>query len=83
MYWVQITFLGPDRARRSDGRYIEALYELALKEPLNAAQELGFAQEHLRYMKDIIHGTQVEDSGVPSAAEHRRESMPGAPAAKL
>eukprot|EP01052_Picozoa_sp_SAG31_P022612 SAG31_NODE_1807_length_7230_cov_4.804885_4_plen_398_part_00 len=46
---------------RSDGRYIDALYELAQKEPLNENQFKGFDQEHLRFMKDIIHGTVTDD----------------------
>lgn len=52
---------------RSDGKYIEALYEIAQKEPLNAHQELGFDQGHLRFMKDIIHGTSLDDSRLPAA----------------
>lgn len=51
---------------RSDGNYIAALYELAQKEPLNQSQDKGFDQDHLRFLKDIIHGTTVEDSSVPA-----------------
>jgi len=52
---------------RSDGNYIQALYELAQKEPLNQSQEKGFDQEHLLFLKDIIHGTTEQDSSVPAS----------------
>lgn len=51
---------------RYDGNYIQALYELAQKEPLNQSQELGFEQQHLHFLKDIIHGTSTADSSVPA-----------------
>ena len=38
---------------RADGDYITALYELAKREPLNASHEVGFDQEHLRFLKDV------------------------------
>ena len=47
---------------RSDGHYIQALYQLAQREPLNEDQEKGFEQDHLRFLKDIIHGTTTVDS---------------------